>query len=223
MELSTQLLLAGVVGALVGAALTFLWRFSEKRSEEQPEVPAPLIPPGADAVLSVLSSSVVLIDSSDTVVKATAQAYALGLVHEDRLATDELINLVRQVRRDGQVRDKEFTLPMKRTAPLYVMARVAPLNSRLIVVLADDHTRERRLESIRRDFVANVSHELKTPIGALQLLAEAVGEAKDDPDAVKRFSARMHTESERLTRLVQQIIDLSRLQQDVLSEDSSML
>lgn len=222
-ELSEQLLIAGVIGVVVGAALTYFWRFNEKRQEESDAVPTPVVPPGADAVLSVLSSSVILIDSSDTVVKASAPAHALGLINGDRLAIDELIDLVRQVRRDGQVREREFTLEMRRTAPLYVMARVAPLNSRLIVVLADDRTRERRLESIRRDFVANVSHELKTPIGAIQLLAEAVGEAKDDPESVVRFSARMHTESERLTRLVQQIIDLSRLQQDVMSDDSSVL
>lgn len=222
-ELSEQLLIAGVIGVVVGAALTYFWRFNEKRQEEQDAVPTPVVPPGADAVLSVLSSSVILIDSSDMVVKASAPAHALGLINGDRLAIDELIDLVRQVRRDGQVREREFTLEMRRTAPLYVMARVAPLNSRLIVVLADDRTRERRLESIRRDFVANVSHELKTPIGAIQLLAEAVGEAKDDPESVVRFSARMHTESERLTRLVQQIIDLSRLQQDVMSDDSSVL
>ena len=222
-EISEQLLIAGVIGVIVGAALTYFWRFNEKQQDEQDAVPTPIVPPGADAVLSVLSSSVILIDSSDTVVKASAPAYALGLIDGDRLAIDELMDLVRQVRRDGQVREREFTLEMRRTAPHYVMARVAPLNSRLIVVLADDRTRERRLESIRRDFVANVSHELKTPIGAIQLLAEAVGEAKDDPESVVRFSARMHTESERLTRLVQQIIDLSRLQQDVMSDDSSVL
>jgi len=91
---------------------------------------------------------------------------------------------------------------------------VAPLGSRLVLVLADDRTRERRVEAIRRDFVANVSHELKTPVGAIHLLAEAVAEAADDPEAVQRFSARMRTESERLTRLVQQIIELSRLQGD---------
>ena len=222
-ELSTQLIIAGAVGAVIGAAVTFMWRFSEKKQSQAPEVAPPIVPPGADAVLSVLSSSVILIDNSDLVVKASAPAHALGLIHGDRLALDPLVNLVRLVRRDGQVREQEFTLEMRRTAPRQVLARVAPLTSRLVVVLADDRTHERRVESIRRDFVANVSHELKTPIGALQLLAEAVGEAKDDPEAVTRFSARMHTESERLTRLVQQIIDLSRLQQDVLSEDSSAL
>jgi len=78
----------------------------------------------------------------------------------------------------------------------------------------EDRTRERRVEAIRRDFVANVSHELKTPVGALNLLAEAVQEAADDPEAVTRFAGRMQTESARLTRLVQQIIELSRLQGD---------
>jgi two-component system sensor histidine kinase SenX3 len=122
--------------------------------------------------------------------------------------------LVRLVRRDGQIRESELVLPQGRGRALHVAARVAPLGSRLILVLVEDRTRERRVEAIRRDFVANVSHELKTPVGALTLLAEAVAEAADDPEAVQRFSARMQTESERLTRLVKQIIELSRLQGD---------
>jgi two-component system, OmpR family, sensor histidine kinase SenX3 len=94
----------------------------------------------------------------------------------------------------------------------HLFARVAPLGSRLVLVLVEDQTRERRVDAIRRDFVANVSHELKTPIGALMLLSEAVREAAGDAEAVERFSGRMHTEAERLGRLVQQIIELSRLQ-----------
>ena len=91
---------------------------------------------------------------------------------------------------------------------------MAPLGARQVLVLVEDRTRDRQLERMRRDFVANVSHELKTPVGAIRLLAEAVQDAADDPEAVTRFSGRMPTESERLTRLVQQIIDLSRLQDD---------
>jgi two-component system sensor histidine kinase SenX3 len=96
----------------------------------------------------------------------------------------------------------------------HVTARVAPLGSRLVLALLEDRTRERRVDSIRRDFVANVSHELKTPIGAIRLLSEAVHDASDDPEAVERFAGRMLKESDRLTHLVQQIIDLSRLQGD---------
>lgn len=222
MDTSAAAAIAGAAGAVVGAALTYVWRFSE-RQQQRIEEPAPVVPPGAELVLSVLSSSAVLMDSADTVVKASAPAFAMGLINDDRLESEELMNLVRQVRRDGQVREADVALRPTRGSTAFVHARVAPLTSRLILVLADDRTREHRVESIRRDFVANVSHELKTPVGALTLLAEAVGEAKDDPEAVVRFSDRMHLEAERLTRLVQQIIDLSRLQNHTLSDDAASI
>jgi two-component system sensor histidine kinase SenX3 len=220
--MSAALPIAGLVGAIVGAIVTYLWRFSERQQHTVDE-PTHVVPPGAEMVLSVLSSSAVLIDSADTVVKASAPAFAMGIINDDRLEPDELMALVRQVRRDGIVREADISLQPKHGTTSYIHARVAPLTSRLILVLADDRTREHRVESIRRDFVANVSHELKTPVGALNLLAEAVGEAKDDPEAVVRFSGRMHLESERLTRLVQQIIDLSRLQNDILSDDATAI
>jgi two-component system sensor histidine kinase SenX3 len=90
--------------------------------------------------------------------------------------------------------------------------RVAPLAVAHVLILAEDHTQARRVEEVRRDFVANVSHELKTPVGGISLLAEAVLGAKDDPAAVERFAERILVESSRLTRLVQEIVDLSRLQ-----------
>ncbi len=93
-----------------------------------------------------------------------------------------------------------------------VRARVAPLGSAHVLLLVDDRTEARRVEDVRRDFVVNVSHELKTPVGGLALLAEAVLEANDDPEAVARFAHRMQVESVRLTRLVQEIVDLSRLE-----------
>ena len=217
-DTSAGLLIAGVIGATMGALVTWLWRYSERREATVPDL-APTVPEGAEAVLSVLSSSAVIVDSEDTVVQASAPAVAMGLVRDERLP-DELMTLVHQVRRDGQVREAEVRLDRRHGSATHVHARVAPLSSRLVVVLADDRTRAERVEAIRRDFVANVSHELKPPIGALNLLAEAVAEAKDDPDAVVRFSGRMQTESVRLTRLVQQIIDLSRLQNDAASEEA---
>ena len=91
-------------------------------------------------------------------------------------------------------------------------ARVAPLGSSHVLLLVEDHTQAARVEEVRRDFVANVSHELKTPVGGLGLLAEAILDAKDDPEAIERFATRMQVESARLAQLVKEIVDLSRLQ-----------
>ena len=216
----TQALLFALLGGVLGAGVVLAWRVSERELHQLPSQPEPTVPPGVATVLQVLRSSAVVVDENDQVVKASAPAYALGLVSGNALTSDGLADLVRQVRRDGQIRETELTLRRGRTGPpLHVTARIAPLNSRLVLALLEDRTRERRIESIRRDFVANVSHELKTPVGALNLLAEAVQEAADDPEAVTRFAGRMQTESARLTRLVQQIIELSRLQGDDPLED----
>lgn len=219
MDPTTQALLFALLGAVLGAGVVVVWRISEQpppvATQEEP-----LVPEGVATVLSVLRSSALLLDENDEVLKASAPAHALGLVRGRQLAVEELADLVRRVRRDGQIRETELVLARGRaTQPVHVTARVAPLGPRLVLALVEDRTTERRLEAIRRDFVANVSHELKTPVGAINLLAEAVQEASDDPEAVERFARRMHTEGQRLTRLVQQIIDLSRLQGDELVEE----
>lgn len=221
MDSSTAAVLGGLLGALLGAASVLAWRLSERDQGRMPPSAEPLVPPGVAAVLSVLRSSALVVGPDDDVLKASAPAHMMGLVNGDRVAVRGLLELVRQVRRDGQIREDELTLRPGRGQTRHVAARVAPLGSRLVLVLVEDRTRERWADTIRRDFVANVSHELKTPIGALTLLAEAVAEASDDAEAVQRFSARMLTESERLTRLVQQIIELSRLQADEAPENVS--
>jgi two-component system sensor histidine kinase SenX3 len=87
-----------------------------------------------------------------------------------------------------------------------------------------DESEAQRVHEVRRDFVANISHELKTPIGALSLLSEAVMEAKDDSESVTKFASRMQIEAKRLTDLVQEIIQLSRVQDsDPLHEAKVLL
>ena len=209
--------LAAVVGVLVGAAAVLAIRASEHEqssSDGDEAAPPPLLPPGAAEVLALLGSSTVVLDTDDRVVRASPAAYLFGLVREERLLSEELLEMVRQVRRDGEIREQELELlrgPIG-SATLSVQARVAPLGSTLVLVLVEDRTEARRVDEVRRDFVANVSHELKTPVGAMSLLAEALADAADDPDAVRRFAGRMQHESERLTRLVQDVIELSRLQ-----------
>ncbi|CAB4724736.1 MAG: two-component sensor histidine kinase [Actinobacteria bacterium] len=214
MDPTTQAFLAAIIGAVVAATAVLAWHVSDRQQRTLPTAAEPVVPAGVATVLSVLRSSAVVVDDSDVVLKASAPAYALGLVRGTRLVADDLAEQVRQVRRDGQIRETELVMQRPGVPARHVTARVAPLGSRLVLALVEDRTRERRVESVRRDFVANVSHELKTPVGAIRLLAEAMHEAADDPEAVKRFADRMLTESDRLTRLVQQIIELSRLQAD---------
>ncbi|WP_426246028.1 sensor histidine kinase [Nocardioides sp. LHG3406-4] len=214
MDPTTQASLAAVIGVVVGAVSVLAWHISDRQQHQLATPEEPAVPVGVATVLSVLRSSAVVVDESDVVLKASAPAYAFGLVRGNELVIEELAEVVRQVRRDGQIRETELTLSRDAAAPRMLTARVAPLGSRLVLALLDDRTRERRVEAVRRDFVANVSHELKTPVGAIRLLSEAVADASGDPEAVKRFAGRMLTESDRLTRLVQQIIELSRLQGD---------
>ena len=212
---TTQAFLAAILGAVVGGGAVLAWHVSDRQQHTVPPTEPPAVPPGVATVLSVLRSSAVVLDGNDAVLKASAPAYALGLVRGSEMVDAELAGIVRQVRRDGQIRETELVMSRGPGLPSRnVTARVAPLGSRLVLALVEDRTRERRVEAIRRDFVANVSHELKTPVGAIRLLSEAVQEASDDPEAVERFAGRMLKESDRLTRLVQQIIELSRLQGD---------
>ena len=214
MDPTTQAFLAAVLGAVVAGGAVLAWHISDRQQSTLPTHDEPVVPPEVATVLSVLRSSAVIVDDTDTVVKASAPAYALGLVRGTQLVSEELDRLVHEVRRDGQIRETELLMDRPSGPARHVTARVAPLGSHLVLALVEDRTRERRVEAVRRDFVANVSHELKTPVGAIKLLAEAVSDASDDPEAVKRFAGRMLTESDRLSRLVQQIIELSRLQAD---------
>jgi two-component system sensor histidine kinase SenX3 len=219
---------AAIAGVCTGVIAMLAFRWSE-REQARPTRTAlhadpAVLPPGVDTVLSVLRSSAVVLDEADSVVKASSAAYALGLVRGGRLTVDEMLRMARDTRRDGEIRQVELDLPRRGSGrggdALAVSARVAPLGSRLVLLLVEDLTEARRIEAVRRDFVANVSHELKTPAGALSLLSEAVMDAADDPEAVERFAGRMQNEATRLTSLVQELIDLSRVQNDDPLEDA---
>jgi two-component system sensor histidine kinase SenX3 len=151
----------------------------------------------------------------EQVLSSSAGTSALAMIRDGRLVSTPLLNLVRAVRRSNVYQEATIELPRgpigQGTHDLLV--RVSPIGAEgLIVALIFDDSELRRLDAIRRDFVANISHELKTPIGALSILSEAVLEASDDKEAVEKFAGRMQIEAKRLTDLVQEIINLSRLQ-----------
>ena len=185
--------------------------------------------------LDSLRVGVVVLDAEDHPVLVNPAARAMGLLRSGgapgTIAAHPILRtLAGQVRRTGVRREVELDLPRGRAgqahAPLGVHLRAVALNSTHVAVEAADVTESHRLARVRRDFVANVSHELKTPIGALQLLAEALLDATEVPAtastpgddmsedliAARRFAERIHHESARMGRLVNELLELTRLQ-----------
>ncbi|HYH78025.1 MAG TPA: ATP-binding protein [Arthrobacter sp.] len=207
--------IAGLIGLSFGTFGVLAFRVSEKQRQlVDIDVDELALPEGAAEVLAVVGRAFVVVDAVDGVVRASPAAYAYGLVRGHTVVHKQLLDMTAGVRRDGVIIERKLELPRGPLGQgtIIVQVRAAMLGEEYILLLADDRTEITRTEEIRNDFVANVSHELKTPVGAISLLAEALESSADDEEAVRRFAKRMHKESGRLAALVQDIIELSRLQ-----------
>ncbi|MFK4481288.1 sensor histidine kinase [Curtobacterium sp. AB7] len=204
-----SMLLGGVFGAGVVVLI-----ITAERTARAADVAERTLPDGVAAVIATMHNPAVVIDPSNTVVAASPQALTVGLVVRRRLVHQELLDLVDRVRKSGEMGAEDLELPRGRHGELigYLSFRAAQLGNRYVLITADDLTESRRIDEVRRDFVANISHELKTPIGAIGLLSETLVIAADDPEHVKKFAAQLITESDRLGALTKDIIELSRLQ-----------
>lgn len=164
-------------------------------------------------VLEALQTAAVVVDDSNVMVQATTAAEEFGLQRDRALIELELLSLIDLARSTKSSQRVEGAINVGgRAAKVWVLATAAPLGSGYVILTLEDRTEARRLEETRRDFVANISHELKTPIGAIGLLAETLQGATDDPEAVVRFASSLQREASRLGHIVQEIIELSRLQ-----------
>lgn len=203
-----------VFGFLLGVGLVSLLHFAALRGERAHGVISSTVPDGVDAVIDALESAGIVIDASNNVVKASPGALAFGLVWNQQLVHPQLTDIVDRVRRTGEAITDEVELSRGPfgDASMNLSVRVARLGTRYVLLLAEDRTESHRLDAVRRDFIANISHELKTPIGAVGLLAEALQAASKEPDQVRRFAKRLTKEAGRLARITQEIIELSRLQ-----------
>ncbi len=172
-----------------------------------------------EKLIDVLATAGLVVDSSNSVIRSSASATTMGLIRNKSLAIAELVDVVDTVRRFGEPVFVELEIPSPGGGDNHwVETRAALAGNGNVVVLLEDKTESQRLDEARRDFVANISHELKTPIGAIGLLAEALVDATDDPETVRKFSRNLRKEARRLADLVQDIIQLSRVQsKDVLA------
>ena len=187
------------------------FRRQEGENLEAPE----LLPQVLLKTLQSLESESLIIIPGEQILFQSPGITNFALVKDERITSEDLMALIRVARRTNETHRSRIEIAR---GPIGAGKRefevsVSPLNEEgMVLVLISDQSEARRIDAVRRDFVANVSHELKTPIGALGLLSEAILGAKDQPDAVVKFSSRMQMEAKRLTDLVQEIIDLSRLQ-----------
>jgi two-component system sensor histidine kinase SenX3 len=216
------IVLAVIAFILGAAAVLVLRRPSRVVAVAPPLARRPVVLPTqplASRVVEALDQGVLVLDVDDRVVLLNPAARAMDLVDVDQINFPELSELVARARTSGSHLTRVVDLPIGRLgrAPIALSVTAVPLavdDDRVgtVGLLLADFSENRRLEAVRRDFVANVSHELKTPVGALTLLAEAVQDAAGDPDAVARFAGRMQHEGARLARLVQELMELSRVQ-----------
>jgi len=187
------------------------FRRQEGENLEAPEV----LPQVLLKTLQSLESESLIVVPGEQILFQSPGISNFAIVKDERITSEDLMALIRVARRTNETHRSRIEIAR---GPIGAGKRefevsVSPLNEEgMVLVLISDQSEARRIDAVRRDFVANVSHELKTPIGALGLLSEAILGAKDQPDAVVKFASRMQIEAKRLTDLVQEIIDLSRLQ-----------
>ena len=206
------IILGGVVTLALG--ITFGW-FLGKRKSEVIEAEPDSFPDLVAEVLELMGSVGIVLDGSNKVVGTNSWAESFGLVARGLLVHAETVDLVKRARSGSDIEAFEGVLRVGLAQEkVSVAAKAKLVAGDYVVLVLEDRTSDIRLDKTRRDFIENISHELKTPIGAIALLSEAIQEAGDDRAAVAKFASSLNKESSRLTFLVQDIIKLSRLQSE---------
>lgn len=219
MDTLPLVLIALALGLFLGVTLVLVLVAAARAKAQAVASADATIPPGLTTLLSHLDAVAVIVDPSVTVLAASEQAAELDLRVGETIKQDAIRDLARVVFDTGEVATANETIIIgssrssaRAARSIQTQLRAVRLKNRLALIEIVDVSERERLEQMRRDFVANTSHELKTPVGAITLLAEAISAAADDPERVRRFSERLSFEAQRLSELTAGILDLSRLQ-----------
>ncbi|AWK71499.1 two-component sensor histidine kinase [Rhodococcus oxybenzonivorans] len=206
--------MGGFVGYLIGGVLIPM--LSTRHSQRMAEQSGLTMSQVLDLIVLASESGIAVVDQFHDVVLFNPRAEELGLVR-NRLVDDRAWVAALRVLETGEPVEVDLSAkaPQRGRDRIAVRGTARLLSKedhKFVVLFADDDSEQVRMEATRRDFVANVSHELKTPVGAMGLLAEALLESADDPESVRHFGERVLHESVRLGKMVTELIALSRLQ-----------
>lgn len=208
-----------LVAVSLGLLIT-LYRFnSYKKTNKAQNLDAELIRNRAlKDVVELIPTAAMIVDVSNQVITSNSACIPLRLISDDRISIAEIRELNEQVTKTKSVQTIEqlFITTDPAIPDWEASVVISPIDDKYALVLITDLSEERRLNEVRRDFVANVSHELKTPVGALSLLAEAITAAGTDEEQIKKFTNRMQLEVKRLTELITDLVELSEVQGDKL-------
>ena len=208
-----------LVAVSLGLLIT-LYRFnSYKKANKVQILDAELIRNRAlKDVVELIPTAAMIVDVSNQVITSNSACIPLRLISDDRISIAEIRELNDRVTKSKSVQTIEqlFITTDPAIPDWEASVVISPIDDKYSLVLITDLSEERRLNEVRRDFVANVSHELKTPVGALSLLAEAITAAGTDEDQIKKFTNRMQLEVKRLTELITDLVELSEVQGDKL-------
>ncbi|GAA4781990.1 sensor histidine kinase [Microbacterium gilvum] len=212
---STQLgLLALGLGIILGGGLVLIVALAVRARGMAARAQSRELPPALTAALDAMDDATAVIDASGAVVSVSASGAWLALTPGQGLDQPELHALVKAARLGGSTESQTMRIRRGRISDetRLIVARATGIAERLTLLIVRDISEQERLQQMRQDFIANTSHELKTPVGAIALLAEAMESASDDPDQVRRFASRMSAEAQRLGELTGRIMNLSKLQ-----------
>jgi two-component system, OmpR family, sensor histidine kinase SenX3 len=207
-----------ILGMLLGALLGGTTIYFLVKPKNQPEQQSPTSNSSRNLILKLIQSLpdiVIWVDGDNKIKYASEVALSLNIAREDKIQIDALETLISMARKIDEplIRKVKAKRPLG-IAKLNLDTWVMRLERGEVLLWAQNNSVVSRVETMRRDFVANISHELKTPVGALSLLAEAIEESGKDSESIQKFAKRIGPETKRLTNVIRDIIDLSQVQSD---------
>jgi two-component system sensor histidine kinase SenX3 len=207
-----------ILGMLLGALLGGTTIYFLVKPKSKPDQQNPISNSSNNLILKLIQSLpdiVIWVDGDNKIKYASEVALSLNIAREDKIQIDELETLISIARKIDEplIRKVKAKRPLG-IAKLNLETWVMRLERGEVLLWAQNNSVVSRVETMRRDFVANISHELKTPVGALSLLAEAIEESGKDSESIQKFAKRIGPETKRLTNVIRDIIDLSQVQSD---------